>query len=105
MPLLGSLIAGLFASLTSVLGAWFGVSVAVKVAAVAAFLAFAAALLAVFNTAVAPLVGAMFATSWGMVLGLAFPPIAGTCLAVLAAVWGACGLYGMQRKALGLVTG
>jgi len=62
-------------------------------------------LLGVFNTAVAPIAAAAFSTSYGQVLGLAFPPIAGSCLASIAAVWAACGLYGIQRRALGMMAG
>lgn len=105
MPMLANLIAGLLGGLASMLTAWFGVSAAVKVAAVAAFVGFAVALVAAFNVVVSPLAAQLFATSWGQVLGLAFPPVAGTCLAAIAATWSACGLYGLQKRVTAIVTG
>lgn len=105
MPLLANLLAGLVTGLTTLISTIFGVFLAVRLAAFAAFLAFAALLVAAFNTLVAPLAEQIFSTSWGMVLGLAFPPVAGTCLAALAACWSACALYSLQRRALAVVTG
>jgi len=105
MPLLGSLLVSLFTTLGGFLSAFFAAQVAIRVAAVVAFLGFGAALLLLFNSTVAPLAGAMFSTAYGQVLGLAFPPVAGTCLAAIAAVWSGCALYGIQRRALGLVAG
>jgi len=79
--------------------------IALRLAAVASLLTFGGALLLVFNTAVAPLAAAVFSTAYGQFIGLAFPPIAGTCLAAVASVWSAAALYGVQRRALSLVAG
>jgi hypothetical protein len=100
MPILGGLLVSLFTGLGGLFSA-----IAVKQAAVAAFVGFGVVLLGVFNTLVAPIAAAVFSTSFGQVLGLAFPPIAGTCLAAVSAVWAACGLYGIQRRALSMVAG
>jgi len=105
MPILGGLLVSLFTGLGGLFSAIFGAQIAVKLAAVAAFIGFGVVLLGVFNTLVAPIAGAVFSTGFGQVLGLAFPPIAGTCLAAVAAVWAACGLYGIQRRALSMVAG
>jgi len=105
MPILGGLLVSLFTGLGGLFSAIFGAQIAVKLAAVAAFLGFGVVLLGVFNTLVAPIAAAVFATSFGQVIGLAFPPIAGTCLAAVSAVWAACGLYGIQRRALSMVAG
>jgi len=105
MPILGGLLVSLFTGLGGLFSAIFGAQVAVKLAAVAAFIGFGVVLLAVFNTLVAPIAAAVFSTGFGQLLGLAFPPIAGTCLAAVAAVWSACGLYGIQRRALSMVAG
>lgn len=105
MPILASLLASLVSGLGALLSVAFGAQVAVRLAAASALVTFGAALLVVFNTMVAPLVAVAFATSYGQLLGLAFPPVAGTCLAVVAAVWGACALYGIQRRALSIVAG
>jgi hypothetical protein len=103
MPILGQLLVSIFGGLSALLTGIFGAKVAIRVAAFSAFLGFGAALLLVFNTVVSPLVGGMFSTSYGQLLGLAFPPISGTCVAAIASVWSACALYGVQRRALGLV--
>jgi len=105
MPILGGLLVSLFTGLGGLFSAIFGAQIAVKVAAVSAFLAFGVALVAAFNTLVAPIAAQVFSTTFGQLLGLAFPPIAGTCLAAVAAVWSACTLYGVQRRALSMVAG
>lgn len=105
MPALALLLNGLLTGLTTLISTIFGIWLAVRLASFAAFLAFAALLVAAFNMLVAPLAAQVFSTSWGMVLGLAFPPVAGTCLAALAACWSACSLYAMQRRALAVVGG
>lgn len=53
-------------------------------------------LVAAFNLAVKPLVASMFNTQYGQFIGLAFPPIAGSCLATIGATWAACGLYKLK---------
>lgn len=96
MPLL----AGLIQSLLGGLAAQF-ISMFVKKAATAAGAAAAigvcmAVLVVSFNTLVAPFVASMFTTTYGQFIGLAFPPIAGTCLASIGATWAACGLYKLK---------
>jgi hypothetical protein len=54
----------------------------------------------VFNNVVSPLVGQMFSTQYGQFLGLAFPPIAGTCMTGIAATWGACALYKLKVQSI-----
>lgn len=105
MPILGALLVSAFTGLGSLLSVIFGAQIAVRLAAVAAFLGFVGVLMAVFNGLVAPLAAAAFSTSFGQFIGLAFPPVAGTCLAAVAATWSACALFGVQRRALSLVAG
>jgi hypothetical protein len=105
MPILGSLLVSLFTGLGGLFSAIFGAQIAVRLAAVAALVTFGVTLLAVFNATVAPIASAVFSTSYGQLLGLAFPPIAGTCVAAIAACWSACALYGIQRRALSMVAG
>lgn len=105
MPILASLLVSLFTGVGGLLSAMFGAQIAVRLAAVAALISFGVALLAIFNGVVAPIAAAVFSTSYGQLLGLAFPPIAGTCLAAIATTWSACTLYGIQRRALTLVAG
>jgi len=105
MPILGGLLVSLFTGLGGLFSAIFGAQIALRLAAVTAFLGFGVVLLGVFNTLVAPIAAAVFSTDFGQLLGLAFPPIAGTCLAAISAVWSACALYGVQRRALSLLAG
>lgn len=103
MPIFAALMQSLFGALAVFLGRFFAANVAVKLAAVGALVGFAGALMLLFNGLIAPLVGQAFATSYGQVIGLAFPPIAGTCMATYAAVWVGCGLYGLQRRATAIL--
>jgi hypothetical protein len=105
VPILGTLLVSLFTGIGGLASAIFGAQVAVRLAAVASFLGFGVVLLALFNSLVAPIAGAVFSTQYGQFIGLAMPPIAGTCLAAVSSLWAACGLYGIQRRALGMVAG
>lgn len=105
MPVLGGLLVSLFTGFGGLLSAVFGAQIAIRLAAVASLLTFGGVLLTVFNVAVAPIAAQVFSTTFGQLIGLAFPPIAGSCIAAIAACWSACALYGVQRRALGLVAG
>lgn len=102
MPLLGALLSTLFGGLA----AWFvqvlGRKVAVAGAGIAALAAITAALLVAMRTMVAPLLANMFATQYGQFLGLAFPPAAGNCLAIMAATMAACAVYRWQKGAISI---
>lgn len=78
----------------------FGKKVATGALAVALFGAALLALLATFRGLVSPLVAAAFSTEYGQFIGLAFPPVAGNCLATIAACWAACVLYRWQATAI-----
>lgn len=98
MPVFAAMVGTLFTALGGFLLKMFVAKVAIRVAAVAAITFFGAALLATFNYQVAPLMAQAFNTQYGQVLGLAFPPIAGTCIAALLAIYAACSLYKLQVK-------
>jgi hypothetical protein len=105
MPLLAAAIQALFTALGAFLLKLFLARLAIRVVAVTAIIAAGAALMALYNSTVTPLVAQAFSSSYGQVLGLAFPPIAGTCLAAVAAVWSACGLYTLNRRAIMVTSG
>lgn len=105
MPLLGALFANLFGGLLSGLAASFTKKVANTTIAVTALVAAGAALMVLFNTTVAPLAAAMFATSYGQFIGLAFPPISGTCLAAYIAVWVGCNTYKLVQRTVTVSAG
>lgn len=105
MPLLSQLIATLFTALGGFLLKLFAARLAIRIAGVAAIVAAGSALMAAFNGYVAPLVGAMFQSQYGQFLGLAFPPIAGTCIATFTAVWMACLTYRLQVRTISASAG
>lgn len=105
MPLFAQLVASLFTGLSAFLVKAFAAKVAIRVAAVGALAASGAALMIAFNTVVAPLVGALFSTAYGQLIGLAFPPVAGTVLAGVATVWVSCTTYKLQAQAIKLAAG
>lgn len=76
--------------------------IAVAGAAIAAFAVSLGVLMTLFNAAVAPLVQAMFSTSYGQFIGLAFPPMAGSCLAAISTMWMACALYKLKMQSIKL---
>ena len=100
MPILAGLITSLFGGIASLFALWWGKKIAVTVIAVAAFATALVALMATFNMLVSPLIAVMFSSTYGQFIGLAFPPMAGTCLAALGACWSACALYKLKIQAI-----
>lgn len=100
MPLLAALLSSLFGGIATLIAYVWAKKISVAVLAIAGFAAALAVLMAVFNGLVSPLLSQMFNTSLGQFVGLAFPPIAGTCLASLGTCWGACALYRLKLQAI-----
>lgn len=98
MPLLGALLVNLFGGVVAGMAARLGQKVVDKALVVAALTAAAAALMVLFNTTVSPLVSGMFNTQYGQFLGLAFPPVAGSCLASISLVWVGCNTYKLVER-------
>lgn len=102
MPLLGALFTSLFSALGLFLAKMFAAKLAIRIIAVTALTALSTGLVAAFNTQMVPLVQAAFSTQYGQFIGLAFPPIAGTCLTTITTLWVACTTYRMQARAIAL---
>lgn len=100
MPILAALFASLMGGVTSFIAMLWAKKIAVAGLGIIAFAAALTVLMLVFNTLVTPLIAAMFSTQYGQFLGLAFPPMAGTCLASLATCWGACALYKLKMQSI-----
>lgn len=100
MPLLAALFSSLTGALASFIALLWAKKISVAALAVVAFGLALTALMATFNLIVAPFVQSMFSTQFGQFLGLAFPPIAGTCLAGIATTWGACALYKLKVQSI-----
>lgn len=98
MPLLANLLSGLLGSLIGGLGKDTLRKSTVLVAALASFSAATVALMVVFKSQIAPLIGSMFSTQYGQFIGLAFPPVAGNCLASIAACWVGCAVYRLHVR-------
>jgi len=104
MPLLAALLEALLSKLFLLLGLMFAKRVALAISGVVALTAISGALYATMRSVLIPLAGSLFSTSFGGILGMAFPPIAGNCIYAIATVWSACGLYAWQRTAIQRIT-
>lgn len=100
MPIFAGLVGSFFSALSVFLAKLFAARVAIRLAAIATIGTLGSALIVSFNLAVAPLVAAMFSTPYGQLLGLAFPPIAGTCIATFTTLWLGCMTYRLQVQAV-----
>lgn len=100
MPILAGLLTSLIGVIASMFAYIWAKKISVAIVAIAACAAALAVLLAVFNGLVTPFLSVMFSTSLGQFVGLAFPPIAGTCMASLGICWGACALYRIKIQAI-----
>jgi hypothetical protein len=100
MPLLAGLLVSLFSGLASFLVTFLSKKVAFGLAAATTLAGLYGAMVVFMNNAVNPLLGALFNTQYGQFIGLAVPPLAGTCLGIIASTWAACTLYAWQKKAL-----
>lgn len=96
MPLLAGLLAQLFGGIAAQIVAMFVKKGTTAIAAATAIGVCMTVLVVSFNTIVSPFIASMFSTNFGQFIGLAFPPIAGTCLASIGATWAACGLYKLK---------
>jgi len=103
MPIFAGLIQAIFQALAAFMLRLLAARIALRVAAVLAVMGFGAALMVTFNAFVAPLAASVFSTAYGQLLGLAFPPISGTVLAGMVALWVACTTYKLQVRAVGMV--
>ncbi|ODU08182.1 MAG: hypothetical protein ABS84_14100 [Rubrivivax sp. SCN 71-131] len=89
MPVFAALFKATMAGFYSLYLAIKAKEIALRLLAIATIAATYIAAVTMFTAYVQPLIAVLFATSYGQVIGLAFPPIAGTVLAGLVALWGA----------------
>ena len=80
MPLIGTLLVSLFGQMSGFMALYVGRKIAVAAASVVCLGLLYTAVLVCFHEIVTPLVSALFVTSYGAALALAFPPMAGTCM-------------------------
>lgn len=104
MPIFAALVSALFTKLMLFMGILFAKKVALTILGVTALATVAGVLYATMRAVIVPLAASLFSTSYGSILGLAFPPIAGQCILGITTVWVACGLYSYQRTAIRNIT-
>lgn len=102
MPLLAALIkaglANLYALYLALASARYAALLAVMVAMAGTYVAFVVA----WSVYISPLFSLLFSTGFGHVIGLAFPPIAGTVVAGYAALWALLVAKNYAMKFVGL---
>lgn len=87
MPLFAALFSGIATSIFGLIASMVGAQIATRLVAVATVAALYVTFVGVFTAFIAPLIGSIFSTQYGQLLGLLFPPVAGTCVASLATLW------------------
>jgi len=88
MPALGLLLQGLMGNMYALMLALSSAKQLVRFTAMGILAAAYVACALAFTLFIDPLLGALFSTAFGMLLGLAFPPIAGTVIAGVVGLWG-----------------
>jgi hypothetical protein len=87
MPIFAVLFKAIMGNLVAFVSMFIATKYAMRMAAVLALAAIYITAVTLFSTVVSPLIGSLFATGYGQFIGLAFPPIAGTVVSGLAALW------------------
>lgn len=85
MKLLGNLTLGIGERLFNFFASLFGLKNATRIIAAGTLATIYLACVLVFTTMIGPWMAALFTTAYGALLGLLFPPIAGTVVASLMA--------------------
>jgi hypothetical protein len=101
MPLLAGLLVTLFSGLAQFLVQYLTKKTAVAVAAIAVLSTVTVGMFFALRATFSSLTGSL--TGNALVgFSMAVPPVAGTCLTAISAIWAACTLFAWQRRALDL---
>lgn len=87
MPLLAALIKALFGSAISIFVALATLRESIRLSGVLLLAGLYLTSVVAYSSFISPLLSSLFSTSYGQVIGLAFPPISGTVIAGLSALW------------------
>lgn len=87
MPLLAVLLRALLMRSEAVMIALWSTDKAIRLAAVLVLAGLYIAAVTAFTVFISPLLSQLFSTGYGNVLGLAFPPVAGTVIVGYGALW------------------
>jgi len=88
MPLLATLLQGLIGNASALYFAIVSAQQAARLTAIGVLAAAYVACALAYTLFIDPLLGALFSTLYGQLLGLIFPPISGSILVGLAGLWG-----------------
>lgn len=105
MPGFAAFIGSLFTAIGGFMLKIFLVRTSLRAVGVAAVLALWSGLLAVFNGLISPLLAQAFSSQYGQFVGLAFPPVAGTCITTIVGAAGAVQAYRLKRRFVEQTTG
>lgn len=105
MPLLAAFLSTMFTAIGGFMLRIFLVRTSLRAVGVAGVLSLWAALLAAFNGFISPLLAQAFSTQYGQFIGLAFPPVAGSCITTIVGAAGAVQAYRLKRRFVEQTTG
>lgn len=105
MPALALFLSTIFQAIAAFMLKMFLAKLSLRIVGYGLLIGLSTAMVAGFNGYIAPLVGQIFATQYGQFIGLAFPPIAGTCIATLVAAMGAVFAYRLKVRLVTQTTG
>lgn len=88
MPVFSLLFQAVMGNAVALLVAIRSAENAVRLTAIAVLSAAYVACVVFYTTVIDPLIGLLFSTAYGQLLGLVFPPLAGSVLASFVALWG-----------------
>ncbi len=87
MPLLAAFLGSIGTSIYAVMLTMFGAKIATRLAAVMLLATIYISCLSLFIGLVSPWLSAVFSSAYGQLIGLLFPPIAGSVVAGLGTYW------------------
>lgn len=87
MPLFASLLSAIGGAIFALIASLVGAKIAVRLIGVASLATIYISCVVYFSSIVGPWIAGVFASQYGQLLGLLFPPVAGTVIASLSAYW------------------
>lgn len=98
MPLFAAMVLALFNRVFSFVVAWLKFKFGLRIAVIVSLATMYTAGLVAFQNFVSPFLAALFSTAYGQLIGLAFPPIAGTVVTGLVTLWVGSLLYNYYER-------
>lgn len=98
MPVLSALIKALFGNASALFLAISSARLSVQMLGVSILAAAYVSCLVFFTTVIDPLLGLLFQSLYGQLIGLLFPPVSGTIFAGFSGLWGCIVLKNYYKK-------